>query len=209
MHFAIACVLPAIISCVRVLSSSVPVAHGEATRFYKNITRTIGGEPFTLFNPCELSTDMECRSWCLSAGLDQTLLQDCETDCEDDYCEGSSEKIEFPRNSGQFVYPSELIERARDERLARLHATYYPNTTINARSSLQRRDLSTCLLTCRTFAQFATYIPYIVPRTIANGLARLACPAICYETFGLHLTEDVGQEVSYFLYPLFPSKSPH
>jgi hypothetical protein len=161
--------------------------------FYKNITRTIGGESFTLFDPCELSTDVECRSWCSSAGLDTTLLQDCEADCDDDYCEGSSEKIEFPKNSGQFVYASELIERARDEKLARLHAAYYPNTVSNTRS-LQRRDLAACLLTCRTFSQFATYIPYFVPRAIANGLARLACPAICYQTFGPLLAEDESRE---------------
>jgi hypothetical protein len=205
MRFAVICVLPAII--VQVLST--PTSHGEVTKFYyKNITRTIGGESFTLLNPCELSIDMECRNWCINAVIDTTLLHDCEADCDDDYCEGSSDKVEFPKNSGQFIYPSELIERARDEKLARLHAAY---TIVDSHSyrSLQRRDLSTCLLTCRTFSQFATYIPYIVPRTIANGLARLACPAICYKTFGPLLAEDESQEVSYFFYPLFPSKSHH
>jgi hypothetical protein len=185
MRFGVTCILPAIVGFVQVLASSEFASDGEVTVFYKNITRTIGDETISILTTCSY-TDIDCENWCLTAAgpVSTAILDDCEADCNDDYCWPSSARVEFPTNSGQFVFPSDLIERARDEKLARLHTAYYQNTVDNTHPSLQRRDLSACLLTCRTFSQFATYIPYIVARTIANGLARLACPAICYKTFG-------------------------
>jgi hypothetical protein len=195
MRFGVACILPHIFGFVQVLSclatSSAPTSNGEVTMFYKNITRTIGDQTISILTTCSY-TDIDCENWCLTAAgpVSTAILDDCEADCNDDYCWPSSAKVEFPKNSNQFVNSSDLIERARDEKLARLHTAYYQNTIANTHPSLQRRDLSACLLTCRTFSQFATYIPYIVARTIANGLARLACPAICYKTFGPLLTES-------------------
>jgi hypothetical protein len=193
MHFGVACILPAIIGFVQVpscLANLASTSDDKVTVFYKNITRTIGDEIFSILTTCSY-TDIDCENWCLAAAgpVSTAILDDCEADCTDDYCSPSSAKVEFPQNSGQFVYPSDLIERARDEKLARLHAAYQ-NAVANTHPSLQRRDLSACLLTCRTFSQFATYIPYIVARTIANGLARLACPAICYKTFGPLVTAN-------------------
>ena len=96
-------------------------------------------------------------------------------------------RLNFAKNSCQFVCPSDFIERVCDEKLARLHTAHYQNTVVNTHPSLQRRNLSACLI---TFSQFATYIPYIVARTIANGLARLACPAIRYQTSGPLVTAN-------------------
>lgn len=185
MHFAIACILSILTICVRVpFSFASPATTSNfgadglsASNFSKNITRTISGESISLIADCSM-TDRYCQQWCKELPVIKTTMAACENDCDDDYCRHFVDKIEFPKNSGQFVLPSELVVRAREEKLAQMH-TAYANS-----HSLQRRDLAACLASCRTFAQFAGYIPYRLFRAVASGLAHTACPAICYSTFG-------------------------
>lgn len=190
MHFALNYVIPAIIinfiPALIFLASPVigasPTSEREATSIsYKNITRTINGKAVLFpLTSCTEPVELDCIGWCLSIPVNGDIQSDCETDCDDDYCVFGTTKIEFPENSGLFVEPSELIVLAREQKLTALHAKYHATVT---NSHLQRRDLVGCLASCRTFAQFAGYIPYRVARAFASGLAHTACPAICYATF--------------------------
>ncbi|KIM74386.1 hypothetical protein PILCRDRAFT_825542 [Piloderma croceum F 1598] len=193
MHDALVYVITAIIFCIPIPSSlcnpnpSVSPGPGELTTrttgiVYTNITRTIGGETILFpLTSCTEPVELDCSGWCLQIPVSGEIQADCSTDCDDDYCIFG--KIEFPTNSGNFVDGSELIMRAREERLASLHAQYLYLSALNSNSTgstLQKSDLAACLAGCRTFAQFAGYIPYRVARIFANGLAQTACPALCY-----------------------------
>ena len=99
MRFYVACILPAIIGFVQVLSclaSSAPASDSEVTVFYKNITRTIGDETISILTTCSY-TDIDCENWCLIAAgpVSTAILDDCEADCNDGYCWPSSAKVEF------------------------------------------------------------------------------------------------------------------
>jgi hypothetical protein len=190
MHLALAYAITAIIFCIPIHSSlsnptpSVDLGPGKLTTrtariVYTNITRTIGGETILFpFTSCTEPVELDCSGWCLQIPVSGEIQADCLTDCDDDYC--TFGKIEFPTNSGNFVDGSELIMRAREERLASLHAQYLYLNSNSTGSTLQKRDLAACLAGCRTFAQFAGYIPYRVARVFASGLAHTACPALCY-----------------------------
>ena len=193
MHFALAYAVAAIIfsllipSCRSNPTSASDPGPGEPNTqtigiIYKNITRTIGGETVLFpLTSCTEPVELDCSGWCLQIPVNGEIEADCLTDCDDDYCIFGD--VEFPTNSGNFINGSELIVRAREERLASLHAQYLYLSNLNSNatgSTLQKRDLAPCLAGCRTFAQFAGYIPYRVARVFASGLAQTACPALCY-----------------------------
>jgi hypothetical protein len=70
----------------------------------------------------------------------------------------------------RFISQAEVVFKAREGRLESLR--------LSAGVGVEKEGLAVCLATCRTFAQFAGYIPYRVARVFASGLAHTACPAV-------------------------------
>jgi hypothetical protein len=182
---------PTFLITLRAISSlaSAAPAYGNddnSSTFYKNISRTIGGETVSLAVSCS-SLDITCATWCLTLPVTDALKSDCEQDCQDDFCATSSATLEFPQNSGIFVSQSELMERARDEDLQRLQATSSAATSLE-RSLHARAGYMACMRDCVAFYVIILYLRRrFIPKSIAMNAARRACPAFCYDFFVLGL----------------------
>lgn len=182
MHFAKAFALSATFLFMQISSAyASPTATPDSDAVgtvYQNVTRSINGEFFSAVSPC-VPTYSPCARWCNdNFNSDSTEDNDCAGDCQEDYCDFAGvAKIEFPQGSGEYTEMSVLVDRARDEKLARLHAGYVDVV------SPQPEDLANCLGNCVTFANFAGFAGKAVLGSIAQGLARTACPYVCYKIY--------------------------